>query len=181
MTHSDEPMRLALQLAANGLFTTTPNPRVGCVIVKNGVVIGTGHTQPPGGNHAEIEALNDARDKGHDVRGATVYVTLEPCSHHGRTPPCADALIAAGVAKVVAAMEDPFPLVAGQGLARLRAAGVAVACGMLAEEAREMNIGFFSRIARGRPWVRMKIASSLDGKTALQNGTKPVDYRTGGA
>jgi len=166
----EEPMRQALQLAAKGLFTTTPNPRVGCVIVKEGLIIGTGYTQPAGGNHAEIEALNEAREQGHEVRSATVYVTLEPCSHHGKTSPCADALIQAGVAKVVAAIEDPFPLVAGQGFARLRAAGIAVECGMLAKEAREMNIGFFARIERGRPWVRMKVAASLDGKTALMNG-----------
>jgi diaminohydroxyphosphoribosylaminopyrimidine deaminase / 5-amino-6-(5-phosphoribosylamino)uracil reductase len=170
MSQSNEPMRQALRLAAQGLFTTAPNPRVGCVLVKDGAIIGAGHTQPIGGNHAEIQALNDAREKAHDVRGATAYVTLEPCSHYGNTPPCADALIQAGIAKVVAAIEDPYPLVAGQGLARLRAAGVEVECGMLAEEAREMNIGFLSRVERGRPWVRMKIAASLDGKTALMNG-----------
>ncbi len=170
MSFFDEPMRQALTLAAQGLFTTAPNPRVGCVIVKDGAIIGAGHTQPVGGNHAEVQALNDARAKGHDVRGATVYVTLEPCSHTGNTPPCADALIQAGVARVVAAIEDPNPLVAGKGLARLRAAGINVACGMLADEAREMNIGFLSRMERGRPWVRMKIAASLDGKTALMNG-----------
>ena len=170
MNPTDEPMRQALQLAVKGLFTTAPNPRVGCVIVKDGIVIGGGHTQPVGGNHAEIQALNDARSKGHDVRGATVYVTLEPCSHFGKTPPCADALINAGVGKVVVSIEDPFPLVAGKGIARLRAAGITVECGMLAEEAREMNIGFLSRIERGRPWVRLKVAASLDGKTALHNG-----------
>jgi len=163
-------MRQALQLAAKGLFTTAPNPRVGCVIVKDGAVIGGGNTQPVGGNHAEVQALNDARSKGHDVRGATVYVTLEPCSHYGNTPPCADALIQAEIGKVVASIEDPHPLVAGKGFARLRAAGVAVECGMLADEAREMNIGFLSRIERGRPWVRLKVAASLDGKTALHNG-----------
>lgn len=167
---TDEPMRQALQLAAKGLFTTAPNPRVGCVIVKDGAVIGGGHTQPVGGNHAEIQALNDARSKGHDVRGATVYVTLEPCSHYGNTPPCADALIQADIGKVVVSIEDPYPLVAGKGLARLRAAGITVECGMLADEAREMNIGFLSRIERGRPWVRLKVAASLDGKTALLNG-----------
>ena len=172
----DAPMQLALQLAANGMFTTTPNPRVGCVIVKDGAVIGTGYTQPAGQDHAEIQALKHAREQGHDVRGATVYVSLEPCSHHGKTPPCADALIQAGVGKVIAAIEDPFPQVAGQGLARLRGAGIAVECGMLADEAREMNIGFFSRVERGRPWVRMKVAASLDGKTALLNGRKSVDY-----
>jgi len=170
MNPTDQPMRQALLLAAEGLFTTSPNPRVGCVIVKDGVVIGAGHTQPVGGNHAEVQALNDARSNGHDVRGATVYVTLEPCSHFGKTPPCADALIQVGVGKVIAALEDPNPLVVGQGFARLRAAGITVECGMLADEAREMNIGFLSRIERGRPWVRMKVAASLDGKTALLNG-----------
>ncbi len=170
MNSNDEPMRQALQLAARGLFTTAPNPRVGCVIVKDGAVIGGGHTQPVGGNHAEIQALLDARSKGHDARGSTVFVTLEPCSHYGNTPPCADALIQAGVRKVVAAIEDPYPLVAGQGFARLRAAGVEVECGMLAEESRELNRGFLSRVERGRPWVRLKVAASLDGKTALHNG-----------
>jgi diaminohydroxyphosphoribosylaminopyrimidine deaminase/5-amino-6-(5-phosphoribosylamino)uracil reductase len=170
MNPTDEPMRQALQLAARGLFTTAPNPRVGCVIVKDGAVIGGGHTQPVGGNHAEVQALLDARSKGYDVRGSTVFVTLEPCSHHGNTPPCADALIQAGVRKVVAAIEDPYPLVAGQGFARLRAAGIEVECGIMAEEARELNLGFLSRVERGRPWVRMKVAASLDGKTALHNG-----------
>lgn len=170
MSSSDDFMRQALRLAAQGLFITAPNPRVGCVIVKDGAVIGGGHTQPVGGNHAEVQALNDARAKGHDVRGATAYVTLEPCSHYGNTPPCADALIRAGIRKVVAAIEDPYPLVAGKGFARLREAGVEVECGVLADEAREMNIGFLSRVERGRPWVRMKVAASLDGKTALHNG-----------
>src|SRR5271170_7261057 len=124
-------MTLALQWAAKGMFTTTPNPRVGCVIVKDGHVIGAGHTQPPGQAHAEVEALRDAAARGADVRGATVYVTLEPCSHFGRTPPCADALIAAGVGRVVAAISDPNPLVAGQGLAKLQAAGIETLCGVL--------------------------------------------------
>lgn len=163
-------LRSALQWAEKGIFSTSPNPRVGCVIVKDGRIIGEGYTQPAGQAHAEVQALNDAQRRGFDVRGATVYVTLEPCSHHGRTPPCADALIRAGVAKVVCAVEDPNPQVAGQGLARLQAAGIAVGCGVLADEAREMNIGFFSRMQRGRPWVRLKVAASLDGKTALQNG-----------
>jgi diaminohydroxyphosphoribosylaminopyrimidine deaminase/5-amino-6-(5-phosphoribosylamino)uracil reductase len=140
------------------------------VIVKNGQLIGAGHTQPAGQAHAEVQALRDAAARGNDVRGATVYVTLEPCSHHGRTPPCADALVQAGVARVVAATSDPNPLVAGQGLARLRAAGIDVACGLLEDEARELNIGFMSRMQRGKPWVRMKAAASLDGKTALHNG-----------
>lgn len=163
-------MRLALDWASKGLFTTTPNPRVGCVIVKDNQVIGEGYTQPAGQAHAEVQALNDAAKRGHDVRSATVYVTLEPCSHHGRTPPCADGLIQAGVGRVVAALTDPNPLVAGQGLARLAAAGIEVACGVMEEEARELNIGFFSRMRSGKPWVRMKAAASLDGKTALHDG-----------
>ncbi len=163
-------MRRSLQIAERGLFSTTPNPRVGCVIVREGHILGEGYTQPPGGNHAEIEALNDVRRHGFDTLGATVYVTLEPCSHFGRTPPCTDALIKAGVAKVVIAIQDPNPLVAGQGVAKLKAAGIEVVCGVLEHEAREMNIGFFSRMERGRPWVRLKIAASLDGKTALHNG-----------
>ena len=163
-------IELALQWAAKGLFTTTPNPRVGCVIVKDNLVIGEGYTQPPGQAHAEIQALKDAASRGFDVRGATVYVTLEPCSHYGRTPPCADTLIKAGVAKVVAAAADPNPLVGGQGVAKLRAAGIEVVCGLMEEAATEMNIGFMSRMRRGKPWVRMKAAASLDGRTALHNG-----------
>jgi len=163
-------MGRALELAANGLFSTAPNPRVGCVIVKDRRVIGEGFTQPAGQAHAEVQAMNDARKRGADLRGSTVYVTLEPCSHHGRTPPCADALIQANVSKVVAALEDPNPLVAGKGLARLSAAGIEVASGVMASEAREVNIGFFSRMEKGKPWVRMKAAASLDGKTALHNG-----------
>jgi len=165
-----QAMRLALEWAGKGLYITTPNPRVGCVIVRDGSVIGAGHTQPAGQAHAEVMALADAAARGNDVRGATVYVTLEPCSHFGRTPPCADALVAAGVGRVVAAMRDPNPQVAGQGLARLQAAGIATSSGLLEDEAREMNIGFFSRMERGLPWVRMKSAASLDGKTALHNG-----------
>ncbi len=163
-------MRLALEWAARGMFITTPNPRIGCVIVKDGVVIGAGHTQPAGQAHAEIAALRDAAARGNAVRGTTAYVTLEPCNHFGRTPPCSQALVAAGVGRVVAAMEDPNPLVAGQGLATLRAAGIAVSSGVLADEAHEMNIGFFSRMRRGLPWVRLKVAASLDGTTALHNG-----------
>ena len=148
-----------------------PNPAVGCVIASStGAVLGQGHTQLAGGPHAEIMALRDAHAKGHSVEGATAYVTLEPCSHHGRTGPCCDALIAAGIKKVVASIADPNPLVSGQGFARLRAAGVAVEVGPGAEESRELNIGFFSRMIRKTPWVRMKIAASLDGKTALDNG-----------
>ncbi len=163
-------MAIALEWAAKGMYTTTPNPRVGCILVQHGQVIGAGHTQPAGQAHAEIQALNDAARRGIDVRGATAYVTLEPCSHFGRTPPCADALVKAGVARVVGAMADPNPLVAGQGYERLRAAGIAVTSGVLEDAARELNIGFFARMQRGRPWVRMKAAASLDGKTALHNG-----------
>jgi diaminohydroxyphosphoribosylaminopyrimidine deaminase / 5-amino-6-(5-phosphoribosylamino)uracil reductase len=165
-----EFMSRALALAARALYDAAPNPRVGCVIVREGRVIGEGWTQAPGSNHAEIEALLDARRNGHDVRGATVYVSLEPCSHFGRTPPCATALIEAHVGRVIAAIEDPNPLVAGGGLEMLRSAGVDVRCGLLEQEAVEINIGFFARMQRGRPWVRMKIAASLDGKTALENG-----------
>lgn len=165
-----EGMTLALEWAAKGLYTTSPNPRIGCVIVRDGVVIGAGVTQAAGQDHAEIQALKDAQARGHDVRGATAYVTLEPCNHHGRTPPCSDALVRAGLGRVVAAMEDPNPLVAGQGMAKLAAAGIAVASGPLAREAYEMNLGFFSRMERGLPWVRLKTAASLDGVTALDNG-----------
>jgi diaminohydroxyphosphoribosylaminopyrimidine deaminase/5-amino-6-(5-phosphoribosylamino)uracil reductase len=163
-------MTLALEWAAKGMAITAPNPRIGCVIVRDGAVIGAGHTQPAGQAHAEVEALRDAAARGNDVQGATAYVTLEPCSHHGRTPPCSDALVRAGLGRVVAAMADPNPLVAGQGLARLEAAGIAVSCGVLAEQAHEMNIGFFSRMQRGLPWVRLKSAASLDGMTALHSG-----------
>ena len=164
-------MRLALAWAEKGLYATSPNPRIGCVIVAGGQVIGAGVTQAAGQNHAEVQALFDAAARGTDVRGATAYVTLEPCNHHGRTPPCSDALVRAGLGRVVAAMTDPNPLVAGQGLAKLAAAGIEVATGLLADEAREMNIGFFSRMERGKPWVRMKSAASLDGMTALHNGS----------
>ncbi|HQR53362.1 MAG TPA: bifunctional diaminohydroxyphosphoribosylaminopyrimidine deaminase/5-amino-6-(5-phosphoribosylamino)uracil reductase RibD [Burkholderiales bacterium] len=160
-------MGRALRLAERGLYTTSPNPRVGCVIVRDGSVVGEGWHERAGEPHAEIHALQAA---GKRARGATVYVTLEPCSHHGRTPPCADALIAAGVARVVAAMQDPNPRVAGSGLARLRAAGIETEVGALEAEAREINVGFVSRMTHGRPWLRMKIAASLDGKSALLNG-----------
>jgi diaminohydroxyphosphoribosylaminopyrimidine deaminase/5-amino-6-(5-phosphoribosylamino)uracil reductase len=164
-------MREALDLAAQGIGSTEPNPRVGCVIVApDGRVIGRGRTQPAGDAHAEVMALRDAAARGEDVRGATVWVTLEPCAHHGRTPPCCDALVAAGVGKVVACTQDPNPLVAGQGFERLRAAGIAVEVGPGEDESRELNIGFFSRMQRKLPWVRMKVAASLDGKTALENG-----------
>ena len=160
-------MARALQLAERGLWTTSPNPRVGCVIVRDGVIVGEGWHEKAGEPHAEVHALRAA---GERARGATAYVTLEPCSHHGRTPPCAEGLIAAGVARVVAAMQDPNPLVAGRGLALLQAAGIETACGLLENEARELNIGFVSRMTRGRPWLRLKAAASLDGKTALNNG-----------
>jgi diaminohydroxyphosphoribosylaminopyrimidine deaminase/5-amino-6-(5-phosphoribosylamino)uracil reductase len=163
-------MRRALALAALASHISMPNPRVGCVLFKDGVMIGEGHTQPAGQDHAEVQALKDCAKRGLDPRGATAYVTLEPCSHFGRTPPCADALVRAGVARVVAAMLDPNPLVAGKGFARLQAAGISVLPGLYEPEARELNIGFVSRIERGRPWLRLKIAASLDGKTALANG-----------
>ena len=163
-------MERALALAARGMYTTDPNPRVGCVLVRDGIVIGEGFTQPAGQDHAEIRALKDARSRGHDPRGATAYVTLEPCSHFGRTPPCANALIEAKIARVIAAMEDPNPLVSGRGLRILRDASIEVRCGLLEHDARELNIGFVSRMARGRPWVRMKVAASLDGRTGLPNG-----------
>lgn len=165
-----EGMALALEWAAKGMYITAPNPRIGCVIVKDGEVIGAGHTQPAGQAHAEIQALRDAAARGNDVRGATAYVTLEPCSHYGRTPPCSKALVEAGLGRVVAAMGDPNPLVAGRGMAQLEAAGIAVAMGELASEAHELNIGFFKRMRQGLPWVRLKTAASLDGFTALENG-----------
>ena len=162
----------ALELATQALFLSNPNPRVGCVIVAgDGVqVLGQGFTQQAGGAHAEVMALRDAAARGHDVRGATAYVTLEPCAHQGRTGPCCDALVQAGIARVVASITDPNPLVAGHGFERLRAAGVEVVVGPGADESRTLNIGFFSRMVRGTPWVRMKAAASLDGTTALGNG-----------
>ena len=164
-------MDRALQLAERGFYSTTPNPRVGCVIVKDGRIIGEGWHEKAGEAHAEVMALRSSVGAGDTpFLGATVYVTLEPCSHFGRTPPCADALIAAGVSRVVVAMQDPNPLVAGKGLAKLRAAGISIDCGLREAEATELNIGFVSRMRHGRPWVRVKIACSLDGKTALANG-----------
>ena len=160
-------MARALQLGQRGLLTATPNPRVGCVLVKNGKNIGEGWHVRAGEAHAEVHALRAA---GAAAQGATAYVTLEPCSHHGRTPPCAEALIEAGVARVVCAMQDPNPRVAGQGFAMLRAAGIAVECGLMEAAARDLNIGFVSRMTRGLPFVRSKIAASLDGRTALANG-----------
>jgi diaminohydroxyphosphoribosylaminopyrimidine deaminase/5-amino-6-(5-phosphoribosylamino)uracil reductase len=163
----------AIALATDAIGISEPNPRVGCVIVDQaGGVMATGSTQAAGQPHAEVMALRAARAAGHDPRGATAYVTLEPCSHHGRTPPCCDALIEAGVAKVVIAIEDPNPLVAGQGIERLRTAGIEVEVvgGEWGAASRELNIGFFSRMKRGRPWLRMKVAASLDGRTALASG-----------
>ncbi len=162
-----EFMARALRLAERGLYSTTPNPRVGCVLVSDRQVVGEGWHVRAGGQHAEVHALHAA---GERARGATAYITLEPCSHHGRTPPCVEALLAAGVKRVVAALQDPNPLVAGQGLAMLQQAGVLAECGLLAAEAQEINIGFVARMTRARPWLRLKLAASLDGKTALQNG-----------
>jgi diaminohydroxyphosphoribosylaminopyrimidine deaminase/5-amino-6-(5-phosphoribosylamino)uracil reductase len=179
------PMHEALALAHGAIGLSDPNPRVGCVITAaDGRMLGRGHTQQAGGPHAEVMALRDVLARGESARGATSYVTLEPCSHHGRTPPCCDALIEAGIARVVMALTDPNPLVAGQGEARLRAAGIVVETGLLAHEARELNIGFFSRMQRARPWVRLKAAVSLDGRTALNNGASQwitgADARTDG-
>jgi len=162
-----ECMATALQLAVRGLYTTDPNPRVGCVIADDRTIVGRGWHERAGGPHAEIAALRDA---GRSVRGLTAYVTLEPCSHHGRTPPCVDALLEAGLARVVIASPDPNPAVNGAGLDRLRAGGVRVESGLLADEAEALNCGFFSRMRSGRPWVRVKSAISLDGRTALPSG-----------
>jgi len=160
-------MAQALRLAEQGLYSTSPNPRVGCVLVAGEKIVGSGWHQRAGEAHAEVHALREA---GEAARGATAYVTLEPCSHHGRTPPCTDALIAAGVARVVVAAADPNPQVAGAGNAKMRAAGIAVEIGLMEAAARELNVGFFARMTRGTPWLRSKIAMSLDGRTALANG-----------
>lgn len=160
-------MARALELARQGLYSTHPNPRVGCVLVKDGQVVGEGWHVRAGEPHAEVHALRQA---GENARGATAYVTLEPCSHFGRTPPCADALVGAGVARVVAAMQDPNPEVAGRGLLRLMQAGIAVQSGVLEAEARELNIGFIKRMEHGLPFVRVKLAMSLDGRTAMASG-----------
>lgn len=166
-----QQIAVAQQLAIDARYLTDPNPRVGCVLTDAaGNVVGVGHTQRTGGPHAEVMALQDAATRGHSVKGATAYVTLEPCSHHGRTAPCCDALVAAGIRRVVASVSDPNPLVGGQGFERLRAAGIEVVVGPGAAESRELNIGFFSRMVRKTPWVRLKVAASLDGKTALTNG-----------
>ncbi|WP_036297206.1 bifunctional diaminohydroxyphosphoribosylaminopyrimidine deaminase/5-amino-6-(5-phosphoribosylamino)uracil reductase RibD [Methylobacter marinus] len=159
-------MARAIMLAKRGRYTTDPNPRVGCVLVREGTVIGEGWHAKAGQGHAEVEALKTVAD----ARGATAYVTLEPCSHHGKTPPCCDALIQAGVSRVVAAMQDPNPLVAGRGLEKLKAAGVEVSCGVLEQDARALNPGFVKRMAENRPFVRSKLAMSLDGRTAMASG-----------
>jgi len=163
-------MSEALAEAQKALYLANPNPRVGCVIVQDDKVIGRGFTQEVGGPHAEVQALADMKSQGYSPQGSTVYVTLEPCNHTGRTPPCVDALIAAKPAKVIVAMMDPNPMVSGKGLERLKAAGIEVHCGLLEAEATILNRGFISRMTRGLPWVRMKIAASLDGKTALPDG-----------
>ncbi|QWD68593.1 bifunctional diaminohydroxyphosphoribosylaminopyrimidine deaminase/5-amino-6-(5-phosphoribosylamino)uracil reductase RibD [Polynucleobacter sp. VK25] len=163
-------MSEAIAEAQKALYLSNPNPRVGCVIVKDGQVIGRGFTQKVGSAHAEVQALANAKALGNDPAGSTIYVTLEPCSHTGRTPPCADALMNAKPAKVIVAMSDPNPLVSGKGLEKLRTAGIEVQCGLLESEAQALNRGFISRMTRGLPWVRMKIAASLDGKTALPDG-----------
>lgn len=160
-------MTHAFELAERGFYSTRPNPRVGCVLVAGDEVIAEGWTAPAGGLHAEASALRAA---GERARGATAYCTLEPCAHFGRTPPCADALIAAGIARVVVATGDPFEKVAGEGFRRLRAAGVEVANGLMEAEARALNVGFHARLERGRPWLRLKLAASLDGRTAMANG-----------
>jgi diaminohydroxyphosphoribosylaminopyrimidine deaminase / 5-amino-6-(5-phosphoribosylamino)uracil reductase len=160
-------MGRAFELARRGLFTTDPNPRVGCVLVRDGNMVGEGWHQRAGGPHAEVHALSVA---GGAARGATAYVTLEPCDHHGRTPPCSQALLDAGVARVVYALEDPNPAVAGKGAAHLRAAGVLVESGLMAAEAEALNPGFLKRMRQGLPYVRVKLASSLDGRTALASG-----------
>ncbi len=159
-------MARAIQLAKKGLYTTDPNPRVGCVLVRDGQIIGEGWHVQSGQGHAEIEALQNTEN----AKGATAYVTLEPCSHHGKTPPCCDALINAGVSRVVVAMQDPNPLVSGRGLERLKASGCEVSCGLLMEEAQTLNRGFIKRMTLNRPFVRSKLAMSLDGRTALASG-----------
>jgi diaminohydroxyphosphoribosylaminopyrimidine deaminase/5-amino-6-(5-phosphoribosylamino)uracil reductase len=161
-------MRHALGLASRGLFTTTPNPRVGCVLVKDGIVVGEGWHRRAGESHAEVLAIADAGP--HRALGATAYVTLEPCNHVGRTPPCVDALQQAGIRRLIVAMQDPNPLVSGQGLQRCRELGIDVRCGLLSDDAMDLNPGFFKRMTTGLPWIRVKTAISVDGRTALSNG-----------
>ncbi len=160
-------MAQALRLAERGMYSTSPNPRVGCVVVKEGRIVGSGCHEYAGQPHAEINALNVA---GLEARGATVYVTLEPCSHYGLTPPCVEALKQAGIAKVIMAMQDPNPVVSGEGRALLKQSGIDVQSGLLETEAQALNIGFFNRMINKRPWIRLKVAASLDGKIALNNG-----------
>ena len=166
MSHH-EFMARAISLAKQGMYTTDPNPRVGCVIVKDGKIIGEGYHRKAGEDHAEVNALAMA---GEQAKGATAYVTLEPCSHFGRTPPCSDGLISAGIRHVVCAMKDPNPEVSGRGFAKLMAAGIDVTLGILEEQARELNPGFIKRMESGKPFVRLKMAASLDGRTAMQSG-----------
>jgi len=172
ITESDTQwMLLALSWAEKAMYITTPNPRVGCVIVNaQGVLLGAGHTQPAGQAHAEMMALQDTESQGHSVAGATAYVTLEPCSHQGRTGPCCDALIHADLSRVVVAAQDPNPQVNGKGIASLRQAGIQVDVGVLEDKAKSLNPGFFKRMTQGLPWMRLKVAASLDGQTALTNG-----------
>ena len=168
--NDEQAMQLAIDLAALGQYTCSPNPRVGCVLLKNGELIGQGYHRKAGEGHAEVNAIADAAGKNHDIRGATAYVTLEPCNHTGKTPPCSQALIAAEVSRVVVAMVDPNPLVAGSGVQTLRDAGIAVDEGLLEEKARALNPGFIKRMETGLPWVRIKMAMSLDGRTAMASG-----------
>ena len=172
ITESDTHwMSVALSWAEKAMYITTPNPRVGCVIVNaQGVLLGAGHTQPAGQAHAEMMALQDAKSQGHSVAGATAYVTLEPCSHQGRTGPCCDALIHAGLLRLVVAVQDPNPQVNGNGIARLRQARIRVDLGVLEDKAKSLNPGYFKRMTQGLPWMRLKVAASLDGQTALTNG-----------
>ncbi len=172
ITESDTHwMSVALSWAEKAMYITTPNPRVGCVIVNaQGVLLGAGHTQPAGQAHAEMMALQDAKSQGHSVAGATAYVTLEPCSHQGRTGPCCDALIHAGLLRLVVAVQDPNPQVNGNGIARLRQARIRVDLGVLKDKAKSLNPGYFKRMTQGLPWIRLKVAASLDGQTALTNG-----------
>lgn len=163
-------MLQALEMARTAQYRTSPNPRVGCVLVKDGHIIGRGATQAAGFDHAEIHALKDAHAAGHSPQGATAYVTLEPCNHHGKTGPCSQALLAAGIRRVVAAITDPNPLTAGQGLHTLQAAGLDVTLGVCQAEASALNMGFIKRMVTGLPWVRLKVACSLDGFVALPNG-----------
>jgi diaminohydroxyphosphoribosylaminopyrimidine deaminase / 5-amino-6-(5-phosphoribosylamino)uracil reductase len=169
-TQDEVFMRRALELAAMAMNHATPNPRVGCLFVRDGLILAEGFTQRPGEPHAEAHAIKNARAKGVNLEGSTAYVTLEPCNHFGKTPPCTEALISAGITRVFAAMEDPNPMVGGTGHARLRDAGVDVRVGLLSHDAMELNIGFIKRMSTGLPWVRAKVAASMDGRTGLSSG-----------